>query len=240
MKFYKITNEEECHHDLQYHDGLVEDIKPFNPSGDCTPGGIYFAREDILFFLNYGPWIREVTIPPGAQIYKNPGKPEKWKADKVYLHPRRRLDTAVIRELLAEGADPKVGASLPLMWASSRGWLDLVKILLPVSDPLVSLSETLRTAVEYGHLDIVKFLLPYSDPKAIDSLALRMAVSRKRIDIVKLLLPHSDPTACNSQALRLAVENGCQVLVDLLLPVSDITYWSSAMKADLEKYRRLT
>jgi hypothetical protein len=91
MKYYKITNTDECHKGLQYKTGLNIDPKPWNPRGDCESGGIYFAKGDILSFLNYGPYIREVTIPADAQVYKNPGTPEKWKANKVILGQRRKI-----------------------------------------------------------------------------------------------------------------------------------------------------
>ena len=104
MEYYKITNEEENHNWLQYSDGLITDPLPFNPSGDCTPGGIYFAAEDILAFLDYGPWIRKVTIPEGEEIYENPGKPKKYKAHRIILGPRRRITAEVIGDLLDQGA----------------------------------------------------------------------------------------------------------------------------------------
>ena len=108
MNFYKITNEKENHNGLQYHDGLNVDILPFNPHGDCAKGGIYFAREDILAFLNFGPWIRQVTLPNDAEIYKNPGNPKKWKADKVILGKREKITVNIIKKLIKEGADPEV------------------------------------------------------------------------------------------------------------------------------------
>ena len=131
MRFYKITNESEFHHGLQYQDGLNVDPVPFSPEGDCVPGGIYFAREDILAFLNYGPWIREVTIPDDAQMVENPGDhPRKWRADRVILGPRRRIDVDVVRELLDEGADIHTKDGAALRWASGKGHLEVVRLLL--------------------------------------------------------------------------------------------------------------
>lgn len=75
MKFYKITNKEEKHYDMQYKDGLNEDVLPFYPEGNCVAGGIYFSREDILAFLEYGCWLREVSLPEGEEVYENPGLP---------------------------------------------------------------------------------------------------------------------------------------------------------------------
>ena len=90
MKYYKITNESENHGGMQYQTGLNEDILPFNPSGDCESGGIYFTDADnILSFGMRGKWIREVTIPEGEPVYKNLGKPLKWKAYRVILGERR-------------------------------------------------------------------------------------------------------------------------------------------------------
>jgi hypothetical protein len=85
-------NIKEKHHGMQYQTGVNIDIVPFNPSGDCKPGDIYFAREDIFAFLSYGPWIRKVTLPEDAQVYENPGTPRKWKADKVILGEREKIN----------------------------------------------------------------------------------------------------------------------------------------------------
>ena len=85
MFYYKILNEDETHYGMQYKNGLNVDILPFNPSGDCTHGGIYFSREDILAFLGYGIWIRKVTIPKDAKVYENPGYPKNGKPIKSYL-----------------------------------------------------------------------------------------------------------------------------------------------------------
>ena len=46
--YLKITNKEENHYGLGYHDGLVEDIIPFQPEGSCVPGGIYFTTPEYI------------------------------------------------------------------------------------------------------------------------------------------------------------------------------------------------
>jgi len=250
MDYYKILNRHECHHGLQYNTGLNIDPIVFNPSGDCKPGGIYFSREDILAFLNYGPWIRKVTFPEGAQIYENLEKPKKWKADKIILGEREEITIEVIKRLINEGADPTVDNNYPLRYAALNGYINIVKLLIPVSDgkasnnialkyaaynghveivkllipvsnPKANNSEALRYAAEYGHTEVVKLLIPVSDPKANNSIALRWAARNNRIEIVKLLIPVSDPKTCNSEALRNAAENGHIEIVKLLIPVSD-------------------
>jgi len=221
MKYYKILNEEEYHNGLQYKTGLNVDPLSFNPSGDCTPGGIYFSREDILAFLNHGPWIREVVIPEDAQVYENLGKPKKWKANKVVLRERERIDINVIKRLIKEGANPKAGNSYALIWAAVNGHTEIVKLLIPVSNPKANDSAALRWAAINGHTEIVKLLIPVSDPKARDSAALRWAAINGHTEIVKLLIPVSDPKACDSAALRWAASNGRTEVVKLLIPVSD-------------------
>ena len=216
MNYYKITNETEMHHGLKYKTGLNTDPIPFNPSGDCTTGGIYYARKDVLTFLDYGPWIRKVTFPKDAQVYKNPGKPEKWKADKVILGERTKITAKVIERLLSEGADPKARNSSALQWAAERGQTEIVKLLIPVSNPEADNSLALQWAAEGGCIEIVKLLIPVSDPKASNSSALRRAAEMGRIDIVKLLIPISDPKANNSIALQCAAENGHTDIVKLL------------------------
>jgi len=193
MNYYKILNKDEYHHGLQYKSGLNIDPIKFNPRGNCSPGGIYFSREDILAFIHYGPWIRKVTLPEDARVYENPGNPRKWKADRVILGKKEKITVKIIKRLIDEGANPNTCNSWPL-----------------------------RCAAEFGHLDIVKLLLPYSDPKACDSYALRYAAKNDHYDIVKLLISVSDPKMHDSCALRWAAVNGDLKIVKLLIPVSEI------------------
>lgn len=203
MDFYKITNEKENHNGLQYKTGLNVDILPFNPSGDCKLGGIYFAREDILAFLEYGPWIRKVFIPKGANVYENPGLPEKWKADKVILGEREEINLEVIKRLIEEGANPKADESYALRWAANNGHLEIVKLLLEAgADPKAFNSDALKCAAENGHLEIVKLLIPVSDPKAFNSFALLWAAMNGHLEIVKLLIPVSDPKVVEELGLE--------------------------------------
>ena len=173
MNFYKITNESETHNGMQYKTGLNVDIQQFNPKGDCKSGGIYFSREDILAFMEYGKWIRKVTLPENAKVYENPGSPKKWKADKVILGRKYKITPKKIKQLIKEGADPKADNSYALRWAAKNGHLEIVKLLLPVSDPKANESVALRWAAENWHLvEMVKLVLPVSDPKAVKELDL--------------------------------------------------------------------
>jgi hypothetical protein len=163
MNFYKILKENETHYDLKYKYGLNIDPVKFDPSGDCKAGGIYFSREDILAFLDYGPWIRKVTIPEDAQVYEDPGEPKKWKADRIILGKRIKITARVIKQLIDEGANPRADDNFPLRHMSKLGKLEIVKLLLPLSDPKIYHSQALRWAAEHNHIKIVKLLLPVSE-----------------------------------------------------------------------------
>ena len=92
--YYKITNETENHHGLQYHTGRVVDIIPFNdnPEKSCVPGGIYFTDKDhILNFGSYGPWVRPLTIPEGVEVILD-HEGDKFRAHEVDMLERIPLE----------------------------------------------------------------------------------------------------------------------------------------------------
>jgi len=191
MNYYKILNDEACHKGLQYpkRGGLVKDPVPFNPSGDCEPGGIYFAREDILAFLHFGPWIARVTLPKGARVYENPGKPRKWKANKVILGRRRKITTKVLEELIDEGANIHADNDYALRWAALNGHLDIMKFLVEKGANMHAYNDyALRVAAKNGHLDIVKYLVSASaNIHAGDDYALRLAADNGHTKVVRYL-----------------------------------------------------
>ena len=235
MNYYKILKESECHYNLQYKTGLNIDPLEFNPSGDCTSGGIYFSREDILAFIHYGPWIRKVTLPEDAQIYENPKGSKKWKANKVILGKREKITAEVIKRLINEGANPNIGDDYPLRWAIDNKYTEIAKILIPLSNPKIHNSIALRSATFYNQIDIVKLLIPVSDSKACNSYALRYAAEYGYTEIVKLLIPVSNPKACNSYALRWAAKCGHTEIIKLLIPVSNPNIYNNALQNAAKK-----
>lgn len=141
MDFYKILNEEENHYGMQYKTGLNVDILPFNPTGECTGGGIYFTREDIFAFVQYGVWVRKVTIPENDEIYEDPGKPKKWKAHRIILGKRRRInDIELIQELLDEGANIHIRKEKILRWARHNRYDDIYNLISEINSDGVLLS----------------------------------------------------------------------------------------------------
>ena len=83
--YYKILNSKWNHHEFQYKLGLNIDTIPFNPTGSCQSGGLYYTDEKhIVKFFEYGCDIAEVEIPEDANVYKDP-REDKWKADKLII-----------------------------------------------------------------------------------------------------------------------------------------------------------
>ena len=220
MKYYKITNQDENHNDLQYETGLNVDPVPFNPSGDCTPGGIYFASTDILAFLDYGPWIRQVTLPDDAQVYENPGSPKKYKADKVILSERKKITLSVFTQLIQDGADVHASDDFALRWASEKGCTEIVQVLLDHgADVHADNDLALQWASKEGHSEVVKVLLDHgADVHADDDFALQWASEKGHAEVVQVLLDHgADVHARRDFALRWASRNGHTEIVRVLL-----------------------
>jgi hypothetical protein len=83
--WYKILNDGWRHNGFQYQLGLNVDTVPFNPSGSCQSGGLYYTNAEFLpLFLDYGFYIAEIEIPEDAQTYKDPDG-NKWKADRLII-----------------------------------------------------------------------------------------------------------------------------------------------------------
>jgi ankyrin repeat protein len=219
MNYYKILKENETHRGFKYHDGLNIDPKPFNPNGSCKKGGIYFARKDILAFLNYGPWIRKVTLPADALIYKDPELPEKWKANKFILGKRERITSKVIKRLVKEGADIHANNNCALRWAAGSGHLDVVKFLVENDADIHAYNDlALRWAAGSGHLDVVKFLVEKgADIHADNDYALRWTAGKGHLEVVKFLVKNgADIHADNDYALRWAAGKGHLEVVKFL------------------------
>ena len=83
-KFYKFLNRYLKHHDFTYIKGLNIDTKPFNPSGSCLSGGLYFCEESNchVHFEHYGDNVAIIKIPDDARVYI---EHKKFKADRLII-----------------------------------------------------------------------------------------------------------------------------------------------------------
>src|ERR1700678_1923139 len=68
-KYFKVTNQDEIHHDHKYCTGLNVLSGPFSETGTCVPGGLYYTDlEHLSEFFGFGVYLREVYLPE-----KDPG-----------------------------------------------------------------------------------------------------------------------------------------------------------------------
>jgi hypothetical protein len=93
-KFYKLTNKLELHNGFQFVDGINIDTQEFNPSGQCSSGGLYFTElNKIAMWISYRgqtmKYIREVEILDDSLVYV---EKDKFKANKFILHSRVLLE----------------------------------------------------------------------------------------------------------------------------------------------------
>jgi ankyrin repeat protein len=146
----------------------------------------------------------------------------------LILIPVRRGRADILETLVAAGfrvdvIDP-VSGNTALFYASDRGYLDIVRVLL-TADPRVVRPDDLNTAVRRGFADVVAALLDARAPvNALDhkgSTALLVAITAGKSDLVKLLLDHrADPNQPDDSGLTplmAAVRNGDLTMVRMLL-----------------------
>lgn len=82
--FYKFLNNNLKHYEFEYKLGLNIDSKQFNPSGECSIGGLYFCDEASCYhhFDTYGTKLALIEIPNDARVYV---EENKFKADKIFI-----------------------------------------------------------------------------------------------------------------------------------------------------------
>jgi len=158
-KLYKYLNPDLTHFGFKYKNGLNVDTIPFNPSDSCKPGGLYYAPKDILHFVgNLNGYIAEIEIPEDALIYKDLGRPEKWKADKIIIKKKYKITVKLLERMIKDGVRFDLDVkNLLLRKVAYQNRLDIVKFL--VNSGADELNFVLNFASYYGHLNVVEFLV---------------------------------------------------------------------------------
>jgi hypothetical protein len=221
VRYFKIFNEDDNHNNFQFQNGLNIDSQKFNsnPNQECGSGGLYFSNENnILGFLHYGPFIREVEVPENETNivhFEN-----KSRAKSLFLYPKkdlRKLETW--HWLKGKNVNITVGYDYALRWAARNGHFEIVKFLLENGANVNAMEDyALCSAAENGHFEIVKFLLENgANVNVLDDYSLRWAARNGHFEIVKFLLENgANVHACKDYALRHAAANGHLEIVEYL------------------------
>ena len=78
-KLYKIVKDNFIHNNFKYKHGLNIDILPFNPTGECLHGGLYFAElNKLILWFSHGSYICKVIIPDDASVNIEKNKFKNW------------------------------------------------------------------------------------------------------------------------------------------------------------------
>jgi hypothetical protein len=224
--FHKITNETENHNKFQYKDGLNVLIESFNsnPIDTCCAGGLYFTDvKNILKFVHYGCYLREIILPlsdPDFQIIKDP-EGDKWRANKIIFGKKYKLlELETIIMLEKNGADLHIASESLLKYAAKHGQLEIIKYLVERKANIHSENEyLLRWASLCGHLDTVKYLVEQgADVHADHDRALEWASQNGHFEIVKYLVEKkADVHTENESALIKASKYGHHEIVKYLV-----------------------
>ena len=106
-KFFKITNESECHHGFQYNEGLNILDGEFAHEGSNVKGGFYFTNvHSILEFLSFGVNLRVIEIEKLKVLedFHMVLDDNKWRASMIIFRDKRALeDPATYEYLIGEG-----------------------------------------------------------------------------------------------------------------------------------------
>ena len=89
-EFYKVLTKDCTHFGFQYKHGINVDHIPFNPTGSCSAGGLYFTELlNLPMWISLGSiYIAKVLIPPEARVYfeKN-----SFKSDTFYIDLNNKI-----------------------------------------------------------------------------------------------------------------------------------------------------
>lgn len=131
--YCKVLNSNFNQKGYQYNEGLNVLDKPFESTGSCVPGGLYFTNiENIFKFINYGIYLVKVTVPVDAQMVKDPDN-DKWRADKIIISDKkdlRQIDT--IKYLIENGANIKRDYHFVIDFTINNGLHDILEYILTI------------------------------------------------------------------------------------------------------------
>ncbi|QGR53608.1 ankyrin repeat-containing protein [Moumouvirus maliensis] len=227
--YFKITNENECHHGFQYKDGLniLEGEFNDNPQDYCVPGRLYFCEpKDIHHYLHYGVYLREVYLPvdnPNFKMIMN--RLKIYGANMIILGKKYYLnDLNTWKYMIECGLDIHYNDNEPLKTAIYNGYLEIVKNLIKCEDSFLAYNKICRNSIVYavngGYLDIVKRLINLSSTYNDLTYALMHSSLSGNLEMIQFLIDRgANIHANNDIAVRNASLKGHLEVVKYLVSI---------------------
>jgi len=158
--YYKVTNEEECHHGFQYKDGLNVLVEPFNydPKQSCCEGGLYFTtKEHIHKFYEFGIYIREVFLPTDNKDFKMVQDPEgdKWRANMLIFGKKYDMTNFDHIKYILENINNYTEKFIDC--ASANGYVDVLEWFKNSGYELKYTFRSINFASKNGHVDVLEW-----------------------------------------------------------------------------------
>ncbi len=216
-KFYKVTNEAECHNKFQYKDGLNVLVEPFADRGSCVAGGFYFTDiEHILEYVDYGTNLRIVELPTTDSDFKCiKDANNKWRCNKIIFRDKISLaDASGLKYVVDSGVDIQPYTKSLIEWSCKHGYLKVVQFLVNTGINF-EIDNALCMACKYGQLDIVKYLVGIgANLSTRDNYPLIKSTKRGYLSTVEFLVESGiDFKTQNEYVLRLASRLGHTAIV---------------------------
>jgi len=160
ITYYKVTNEEECHYDFQYKDGLNVLVKPFNddPKQSCCEGGLYFTtKEHIHKFYEFGVYIREVFLPTDNKDFKMVQDPEedKWRANMLIFGKKYDMTNFDHIKYILENINDYTENFID--YAIKNGQVDILEWFKNSGYEFKYTSDAVDSASTYGHINVLEW-----------------------------------------------------------------------------------
>ena len=209
--YFKVTNKDENHNGFQYIDGLnvIKDKFNDNPGHSCCAGGLYFTDIINIFkFLNYGIYLREVTLPV-SQGKQSTGCCVSWPVSLEKQSTGCYTSWPVSLEKQSTGCYTS--------WPTSNTDFKMIKD--KSDDKWRANMIILGKRYELFNVDTFKYLIKKgADIHADNDFALSCCAKNNYLDLVELLVEYgANVNADNDYALRLGAENGNLDIVKFLV-----------------------
>lgn len=224
--YYKLTEYNFKSRGFEYKLGLNIDTQPFNPSGCCSGGGLYFCSlENLYQFESYGNYLTPIVVPYDTPVYKETHEGcthrnqtyEKLKAPCIYVLPRVRIDNPLANEFICQ-ASPHNHKFANCMLHSSANIQDLKDFVSYSADKYFWFKQKMHSKLR---IEIDAYLkLGARDSNAIKSI-LYLCVGFGSFDrqIIDFLINHAMPQLLDGNTYRI------KPIHNLNLDASKYTKW---------------